>query len=250
MMPRVLGRRAHDPVAVAAAPRLHYASELPPPPVLDRSAINYQPNMYGNNSCPDCTVAGLLNAALAVEAISTNGALAIDPNCWIPFYANLAGCAPTVAAIEKTDGLVMLDVLRQQGNAGFDIGAVAPLSGDFGVVGLDRVSLARVMNVLGFAYVGIELNQADVDAPPNQAWQPWANPGADVGGHCLCLWSYSGLGDTDTVTMATWGELIQCTWARWDQIAREAYAILFPTTVPAGIDAVAMAAANSKWLAG
>lgn len=245
---RTLGRHPHDPEAVARAPSLanHYASVAPPPATLDRSGVNYQPQLWGNNEYPCCTAAGLLNGALASEALATNGALAIDPMAWMAFYAACANCAETPAAIGASDGANMLDVLRRQSTFGFDIGAVAPLTGDFGTVALDRLSLARAMAAMGWTYVGIDLSQADMDA--TGIWEAWPNPGADVGGHCIALWGYTGLGDGDCVIAATWGSLVQIEWARWDQIAREAYAVLFPATMAAGVDTVALAAENAKWL--
>ena len=249
-MNRTLGRKQHDPVAVDAAPKLadHYASVAPPPSSLPRTGINYQPQMFGNDQYPCCTAAGLLNGALASEAIATNSALNIAPLAWMPFYAACAGCAETPAAIGASDGANMLDVLKRQGTQGFDIGLPAPLSGDFGTVALDRNSIARGIAALGWLYGGIEVFQADMDAPAGMPWQPWANPGADLGGHCLVLFGYTGLGDTDSVIAATWGELVQITWERWDQIARECYGVLFSIVQPAGVDTVALAAKNAQWL--
>ena len=153
-MSRCLGRLPHDPVAVAKAPRLRYSAsvEAAVPSILDRSTVVYSPQMIGNDVYPNCTVVGLINAALAMEAIATNGAMAFDANAWMPFYAALAGCDPTPAAIAATDGLMLLDVLRKQGVSGFDIGAVAPLTGDFGMVPLDRVSLGACLAGLGCVY--------------------------------------------------------------------------------------------------
>jgi hypothetical protein len=246
-MNRCLGRKPHSPAAVAAAPQLRYAAEAPPPATLDRSGINYQPQAWGNTDYPDCTAAGLLNGALASEALSTGGALNIAPLAWMPFYCACAGCAETPAAIGASGGAAMLDCLKRQGTQGFDIGAVAPLTGDFGVVALDRLSIARAIVAMGWVYAGIDLFQADMDA--TGTWEAWPNPGAAVGGHCIVLWDYNGLGDTDTVGIATWGGFQECQWARWDQIAREAYCVFFPMTVAADvIDVVALAQANAEWL--
>jgi hypothetical protein len=247
-MNRCLGRKPHNAAAVAAAPSLRYAAEAPPPVTLDRSRVNYQPQAWGNTDYPSCTVAGLLNGALASEALSTNSALNIAPLAWMPFYCACAGCAETPAAIGASDGAAMLDVLARQRMTGFDIGLPAPLTGDFGVVGLDRLSIARGIAAMGWIYAGIDLSQADMDAPTGAVWEAWTNPGADVGGHALVLWGYTGLGDQDAVIMGTWGSLEYCAWARWDQIAREAYAVLFSVAEPAGVDTVALAQANAKWL--
>ena len=140
----------------------------------------------------------------------------------------------------------MLDVLKRQGTQGFDIGLPAPLSGDFGTVALDRNSIARGIAALGWLYGGIEVFQADMDA--TAIWEAWSNPGADLGGHCLVLWGWTGMGDRDCLIAGTWGSLVQIDWARWDQIARECYGVLFSMTQPAGVDTVALAEANRQWL--
>ena len=201
----------------------------------------------------DCTVAGLINAALAVEALASNSALAFDAESWMPFYAALAGCAPTPAAIAATEGLVLLDVLRAQGTKGFDIGAQAPLTGDFGTVPLNRAALAGCMARLGFVYLGVDLYQADMDSHPNDTWDTIIPAGAPVGGHCLVLWAYTGLdadgieGD-DLVKIATWGTLKTATWRWVENRAREAYAILYPAIEAPGVDVAALKAANARWL--
>ena len=245
---RALGRKAHSPDAVAAAPRLRYGVDAPPPATLLRDGVNYQPQAWGNTDYPTCTVAGLLNGALAAEALSTNGALNIAPLAWMPFYAACAGCAETPAAIGATDGLQMLDVLRRQAVQGFDIGAVAPLTGAFGVVANDRATLARVTAGLGFVYLGVCLAQSDLTAPPSAVWD-LETPDPTLG-HALLLWDYAGLSDTDEVGLVTWGGFQSCTWrglaARLQD--QEAYAIFDPATAPADVDTAAFATEHSKWL--
>lgn len=262
MPDRKLGRKPHEPAAVAAAPRLpdhlKYTTEGPLPR-LDRSAVNYRPIMAGNGALPDCTVAGLLNGASAIEALNTGGPLAIKDGCWLPFYAALAHCPPTVDAIAATDGLVMLDVLRAQGRAGFDIGQVAPLTGDCGTVPLTRDALAVAMARMGFVYLGVDLYPVDMDAA--DAGQDWDWHGGDplsssIGGHCVTLWDYDGLGDGDFVRIATWGALQKATWAWVLNRTREAYALLFPALALegedylGGLDIQGLRAANAAWLAG
>ena len=248
---RRLGRLPHSPEAVAAAPSLRYAAEAPPPATLDRSAVDYRPQLLGNDAYPNCTVVALINAALAVEALQTNAALAFNDQSWVPFYASLAGCAPTPEAIAATDGLVLLDVLRRQGTQGFDIGAVAPLTGDFGAVPLDRASLALCMARLGGVYLGIDLYQSDMDAvDEGRGWSAngMGAVGPLVGGHCVWLWAYEGLQPDDTVQIATWGALQPATWVWVLARAREAYAILYPGIEGPSVDVAALKAENQRWL--
>jgi hypothetical protein len=245
-MTRALGRLPHDQSAVAAAPRIRYAAEAPPPATLDRSGVNYAPQLLGNDLYPNCPVVGLLNAASAVEALATNGPLAFDPQCWVEFYAACCPCAPTSAAIAATDGLNLLDTLRRQGSAGFDIGAVAPLTGDFGMVPLVRADLAAAMARLGCLYVGIDLAPDDMETSSPAVWDR-GQPSPTLG-HCVVAWSYTGLADTDLVTLATWGYLQCVTWRGFEVRLREAYGLLLPTFEPVGVDIDALKAENARWL--
>jgi hypothetical protein len=249
MMNRCFGRKPHDPIAVNAAPELadHYSVVSPPPKTLLRTGINFQPQLSGNDNYPTCVVAGLINGALASEAIATNGPLNIDPMAWMKFYAYCAGIAETPAAIGASDGLQMLDVLKKQAAPpGFDIGAIAPLIGGFGTVALDRISLARAAAAMDFVYLGVLLSQADMDAPTGAAWPNGV--GDPNMGHCVVIWGYTGLGDTDTVWVATWGYLQAVTWLWIEARSEEAFATFFPMTAAAGVNTVDLAAENAQWL--
>jgi hypothetical protein len=215
---------------------------------LDRAAIKYQPAMCGNDQYPSCTVAALINAAVATEALQ-QAALAFDEQAWVPFYARLAGCEPTPTAIAATDGLAILDVLRAQGTVGFDIGAVAPLTGDFGTVPLVRADLARCMAGLGFVYAGVDLAQSDlIDTGPGEVWDV-ATPDSSLG-HALLLWDYTGLDDDDHVGLVSWGGFIESTWLGIECRLREAYGLLLGGIEGPGIDIAALKVANARWLVG
>jgi hypothetical protein len=244
-MNRALGRKPHDSTAVALAPKLQFHKPPVPAPHLDRAAVAYQPKMSGNADYPDCVIAGILNAALAQEALATNGPLAFDDDCWIKIYAECAGCAPTLAAIAETDGLNVLDTLRRLGH-GFNVGAQTPLFGDFGVVPLDRNHLAAGAEHMGCIVLGVELSQSDMDAPHNAVWT--ASPGDPSMGHCGLLWDYLGLGDTDLVGFITWGGFQEVTWGWIEARTQEAYALLLPMCQPANVDTVKLAQDNKQWL--
>ena len=131
-----LGRLPADPAALARAPSLaaHRFAALAPPAAIDRGAVPFAPGLYENDTLPDCTAAGLANAAGMVAAL--NGfSLAIDPARVPAFYAGCVGCAPTDAAMAATDGAVMLDVLTRQAVEGFDVGPQL-LAGLFGTLPL------------------------------------------------------------------------------------------------------------------
>jgi hypothetical protein len=253
-----LGRRAHSPAAVAAAPSLrnHVFAMMAPPTSCVRTGIDYQPQLRGNDTLPDCVPVGILNAALAVEALNAGGALAIAPDVELAFYATVDGCAPTADAIAATDGLSVLDALRRQSTDGFDIGAVAPLTADFASVPLDLASLANSIALIGVGYWGVDIYSSDMDADPSLPWDDdGSDPGTLVGGHCLCGWDYEGLGDMDTGRVATWGRLQSFRWRWLKRRLREAYVLLFPDlqradgTNWASIDLTRLRADIKEWVA-
>jgi hypothetical protein len=211
----LLGRLPHDPAALAAAPSLAGQSfaNAAPKPVLDRSGIAYQPREFSNRTLPVCTVAGLANGMLAVSALS-NWQVLIQDAMIPPFYASVVGCANTEAAIMATSGANVLDVLKAQ-LGGFDVGLQDPTVGLFGtLLPTNRAAIANAMDVLGFAYVGVNLYERDMDvAGAGQAWSDGASdPGGLIGGHLIILWDYLGLADDAMGRAATWGTLQPFTW--------------------------------------
>lgn len=253
------GRLPHDAAAVTAAPSLatHTFAVMAPPPTLTRGGIPYDPQLRQNDSLPTCTVAGLINGALAISALNTGSATSIADGVEIPFYAAVAGCAPTVDAVAATDGLNVLDVLRRQSIQGFEVGQEASFTADFATIpSTDRAALANGLALLGFGYWGVDLYERDMLTPPDQPWDDdGGDPGQLVGGHLIIGWSYAGLGDTDTGTAATWGRLQPFTW-RWAQARlREAYGLVWRQLQRAdgtnwnGIDADRLRADNLRWAA-
>jgi hypothetical protein len=255
-MDRCLGRLPHDPAALARAPSLavHRFAAMPPPPRLDRSAIEFQPGLYGNDHLPDCSAAGLANAAGMVYAINTRSELAINPDKVPLFYAQCVGCEPTDAAMMATDGAVLLDVLMRQWQSGFDVGLPVKLVGIPGVLPLKRPVLASAMTRLGHAYLGVTLLERDMEQAAVWDVQPGRDDGAVVGGHCLVGWDFGGLGDGDTIRLATWGGWQPATWQWLAARLDEAHACVWRglaanTGVDIGVDADALEATLQSFAA-
>jgi hypothetical protein len=260
-MPLALGRKSHDPAALALAPQLTLYTTAwgAPPPQLSRDAIAYAPKLYQNDILPDCTAAGLANAADAQAALNGLGAVNIDPQLVVDFYADCVGCT-VPAQIAATDGARELDVLSHQGRNGFDVGLPAPLVADCATFDpQNRALLANVMAHLGSGYLGVALAMADQAVfEANGVWDT-STPAADGdatpgtwGLHCLLCWSYSGLGDTDVVKLATWGGLQPATWRWVASRIEEAHAVIFRDLVAAaspfgGLAYDALKSASVAW---
>lgn len=207
-----LGRLPHDPAAIAAAPAHRFGVSIPPA-VLDRSAVPFTSELYDNDTLPDCTAVGLANAARAVAALNGFG-LVVESDLVPPFYAGCVGCAATHPAMAATDGAVILDVLTRQAALGFDVGPQS-LVGLHGTVALNRPALALSIAQLGVGYWGVTLHERDMEVYGQAPWdvQPGRDDGAAVGGHCVIVFDYTGLGDQDTVRLGTWGMWQPATWA-------------------------------------
>jgi hypothetical protein len=224
----------------------------PPPPVLDRSNIVFTPWLDRNDQIGDCTAVGIANAARAMATLDGFG-VSIPTDRVVAFYSASTGYDPANPATDQ--GGVELDVLGYQLTNGFDTGDQAPLVGAFATFDpRDRVTFANVMAKFGTAYLGVNLASADLDT--SAVWDT-ATPGDQTpgswGGHCLLAWDYTGLGDTDTVRLATWGTLQPCTWRWLAARCEEAHVLIWRQLMKAnalnfaGLDYDGLRATNLAW---
>ena len=223
----------HQPDVLAAAPSHKFGAAVPPV-VLNRSHVSVPLGLYGNDTFPDCTAAGLANAAASIAAL--NGyQLVIDPAKVPAFFAGCLGIPDTPADLERADGAVVVDVLNYMQTHGFDIGPQL-LAGQWGTLGLDRPSLALGIARLGVGYWGVTLRERDEEAFASGAvWdvQDGRDDGAVVGGHLVVAFDYSGLQDGAVVRLATWGAWQPATWAWVAARLDEAHGLVLPPLAPA-----------------
>ena len=226
-----------------------------PPARLIRDHINPSPRMLGNNVVGDCTSAGIGNALRAISALGGYQTDVTDDNA-LMFYEESAGYRGTP---ETDTGAVETEVLSYALRNGYptESGTYYPL---WGSTGTGRSSVALLMASLGAAYLGVQLSTSDMDNVArcgNDTVLTLDNgiPGS-AGGHCLLAWDYTGLSDTDTVTLLTWGMRIKATWAWLDSRIMEAHGLLFPQlTAPTGLyptgdDLAEIKQANRRFLCG
>lgn len=243
-----LGRCPHDPARLAAAPDLHRYGLTAPRPSLDRSGIAFQPGLYDNDQLPDCTVAGLANAATA-SALALGAAPPMINAVAIPtFYARAIGQpAATNAQLAATDGAVMLDVIELAATSGFDVGEQVPLVPSFGTAQTTKAAVASVTADLGAGYLGIRLYQRDMDMIGQGPWTAAvADSGDAVGGHCLLSWDYASLNDDGLVRLATWGILQPAAWEWLIERLDEVHGLVWPQCVPPGFDVAGLNADLAK----
>lgn len=209
------GRLPHDPDRLAAV-EPHVMAAVPVPAIVTPPP-GFKVETGYNLTLPTCTVAGLLNVA-RLWCITNHG---FDPAYDLPrlldFYALVAGCEPTEAAIGATSGLIMLDVLETAQSKGFRINSqtvLVPLYRRLDTT--DPTALRQAIATCGAAYTGEDLYTPDMNGP-------WVGPvsGTLVGGHCAPPIGFSPDGLTD----ATWGEEQPCDDEWWTTRVQEAYAI-------------------------
>jgi hypothetical protein len=215
-----LGRNAHDPAQLARMPQLsfHALAKSSAPPSLDRSALAFNPQMFGNDGIGDCSSAGIANALLAGAALHNYG-LAITTDDVIRFYSGSCGYNPSNPSTDR--GGVLANVLTWQAQNGFAAAAIQDqFVGDFANIDVgDLNALRNVAAACGAVYLGVDLAVAD-QVPINGVWD--TDTPADAGdptpgswgGHCIDLWDYDGVSDTSLCRLATWGTLHPATW-RW-----------------------------------
>ena len=189
----------------------------PPPSLnnLDRVYANLKVNdptklfpIDGNDTLGDCTIAAVAHGVTTYRGLvkrdSIPRAKAVEK-----LYFHLTGGVDS--------GLNCLDVMnywRQNGALGEKI---------FAYVSIDpknHTHIEQAMQIFGGVYLGFQVQQNCVQEFNNH--QPWTPGPLTNDGHAVFAVGY----DANEVTVLTWGNTQQGTWAWWDECVDEAYAIL------------------------
>lgn len=166
--------------------------------------------MDGNDTLGDCTIAGVAHAItvyhglLGAQDIMSNQAV-------VSLYEKLTGGQDT--------GLNELDVLkywRTSKVSGDEILAFASIDPK------NHTHVEQAVKLFGGVYLGFQVQQNCI--PDFDARKPWTPGPLTQDGHAVFAVAY----DQNGVTVLTWGNTQQGTWAWWDECVDEAYAILPP----------------------
>src|ERR1700722_1648353 len=175
--------------------------------------------MDANDSLGDCTIAALAHADTVFNGLA--GKKKIPPKgAVVKLYMHLTNGVDS--------GLNELDVLNYwQSN---------PVEGDeitafVSINPKNHTHVQQAIQLLGGVYLGFQVQQ---NAQQEfTARKPWIPGPLTNDGHAV----YAVSCDANGVTVLTWGNTQQGTWAWWDECVDEAYAIVAPgTAVPAGIN--------------
>jgi hypothetical protein len=108
-----------------------------------------------------------------------------------------------------------------------------PVSGDkilaFAKIDMkNHTHIQQAIQLFGGVYLGFQVQQNCIQE--FDARQPWTPSRLTADGHAVYAVAYDSTG----VTVLTWGNTQQGTWAWWDECVDEAYAILPPQAEQSG----------------
>jgi len=166
--------------------------------------------MDGNDTVGDCTCAGLAHAITTYSGLVGKKTI-MAKAAVLKLYYHLTGGPDT--------GLNELDVLnywRQNSVDGVEILAYVKLDPK------NHTHVQQAIQLFGGVYLGFQVQENAQQEFENK--QPWTPGPLTNDGHAVYAVAY----DQKELTVLTWGNTQQATWAWWDECVDEAYAILPP----------------------
>jgi len=166
--------------------------------------------MDGNDTLGDCTIAAMAHAITVFRGLLGKHTI-MTKQAVVKLYQHLTGGPDT--------GLNELDVLnywRQNKVSGDEILAYIAVNPK------NHTHVQQAIKLFGGVYLGFQVQQNCVQE--FDAHQPWTPGPLTNDGHAVVSVAY----DQNGVTVLTWGNTQQATWAWWDECVDESYAILPP----------------------
>jgi hypothetical protein len=194
---------------------------LAPPPASDSVLTRVYNNlntqdaaklfpMDGNDSLGDCTIAAVAHAETIFRGLISKERIP-SKQAVVKLYMHLTGGVDS--------GLNELDVLnywRQHRVSGDEIIAYVSIDPK------NHTHVQQAIHLFGGVYLGFQVQENCVQEFQNG--QPWAPGPLTTDGHAVFAVAY----DQQSVTVLTWGNTQQGTWAWWDECVDEAYALVPP----------------------
>jgi len=166
--------------------------------------------MDGNDTLGDCTIAALAHAITVYRGMIAKKTI-LAKQAVVKLYMHLTGGVDS-----GLNELTVLNYWRKN-----------PVSGDAIItyVAIDpknHTHVQQAIHLFGGVYLGFQVQQNCVQE--FDAHQPWTPGPLTTDGHAVYAVGY----DQNDVTVLTWGNTQQGTWAWWDECVDEAYAIIPP----------------------
>lgn len=174
--------------------------------------------MDGNDTVGDCTIAGLAHAITVYRSFIGERKIMAKKDV-LKLYYRLTGGPDT--------GLNELDVLnywRQKRVSGDEILAYAAIDPK------NHEHVKQAIQLFRGVYLGFQVQENCLDE--FNARKPWTPGRLTNDGHAVFAVGY----DAHGVTVLTWGNTQQATWAWWNECVDEAYAIVPPEAKKAGFE--------------
>ena len=166
--------------------------------------------MDGNDTLGDCTIAALAHAETTYRGLLGKSKI-MSKQAVVKLYMHLTGGVDS--------GLNELDVLnywRQNAVSGEEILAYVSIDPK------NHTHIQQAIHLFGGVYLGFQVQQNCIEE--FNAHKPWTPGPLTNDGHAVFAVAY----DQNGVSVLTWGNTQQGTWAWWDECVDEAYAILPP----------------------
>lgn len=172
--------------------------------------------MDGNDTLGDCTIAALAHAETVFNGLLGKQKI-MSKQAVVKLYMHLTGGV--------NSGLNELDVLNYWNQNAIDGDQIIEY---VSVDPKNHTNVELAIQLFGGVYLGFPVQQNCIQE--FDAHQPWTPGPLTSDGHAVYAVDY----DQNGVTLLTWGNTQQATWAWWDECVDEAYAILPPEAQKAG----------------
>ncbi|HXX20730.1 MAG TPA: hypothetical protein VEJ46_15105 [Candidatus Acidoferrum sp.] len=166
--------------------------------------------MDGNDTLGDCTIAGLAHAITVYHGLVGQQDI-LATKAVEQLYFKLTGGKDT-----GLDELNVLNYWRKNRVSGDEILAYVKIDPK------NHTHVQQAIQLFGGVYLGFQVQQNAIQ--DFDAHKPWTPGTLTQDGHAVYAVAY----DQNGVTVLTWGNTQQGTWAWWDECVDEAYAILPP----------------------
>jgi hypothetical protein len=173
--------------------------------------------MDGNDKLGDCTIAALAHAITAFRGFVSPKKSIMSQQDVVKLYMHLTGGVDS-----GLDELNVLNYWRQNAVDGDEILAFVTIDPK------NHTHVQQAIQLFGGVYLGFQVQQNCQEEFEQR--KPWTPGTLTNDGHAVFATGY----DADEVTVLTWGNTQQATWAWWDECVDEAYAILPPEATKPG----------------
>jgi hypothetical protein len=195
------GRLEHSPEWLSTVDPHVVGATGPVPASIVRP--DWQPSLVDNLILPTCSVASLVNNARIWSIVRGGFDLVVSDPSLLAFYAGLAPCADTIAAIAATEGLQLQSVLQAAQRGLFTAGQQAPMVPLYRAVPATGEAIRDAINASVSVILGVTLYQADIRQGAEWRGGFMNAAGDPTERHAILVDAYDAAG---MFSVCTWGQ--------------------------------------------